>query len=228
LCKLNFMTFDAAGEPDWADLAEQRVLDAALELAPATGWSPRTLARAAAEAGLSPGEALLLLPAGPKDLAALLSRRCDQAALAALAEVDPRALKMRERIRRGAEAWLDAAEACGDAAVRRWAGFLALPPNLPLGLRLAWESADGLWRWAGDTAADENHYSKRAILAGVLISSLAIHLNEGRPPASAYVNARIENILAFEAWKQARKPFTAGRDLAQALGRLRHRPKTAA
>jgi chemotaxis protein methyltransferase CheR len=52
-----------------------------------------------------------------------------------------------------------------DAAVRRWAGFLALPFNLPLALRLLWESADALWRWAGDTATDENHYSKRAILS---------------------------------------------------------------
>ena len=39
---------------------------------------------------------------------------------------------------------------------------------MPLGLRLAWESADALWRWAGDTATDENHYSKRVLLAGIL------------------------------------------------------------
>ena len=77
------------------------------------------------------------------------------------------------------EARLDAALA-DEAAVRRWTGFLALPANLPLGLRLAWASADCLWRWAGDTATDENHYSKRAILAAVLGSTLAVRLSGDR------------------------------------------------
>ena len=35
-------------------------------------------------------------------------------------------------------------------------------------LKLAWESADHLWRWAGDEATDWNHYSKRTILSGIL------------------------------------------------------------
>ncbi len=31
-------------------------------------------------------------------------------------------------------------------------------------LRLGWHSADAMWRQAGDTSADYNHYTKRAIL----------------------------------------------------------------
>ena len=208
------------GAPDWADDAEQRVLDAAIAAAPDLGWGTVMLAKAAAVAGLSAGEAMLLLPNGPRDLAALLSRRHDHAASTALAGVDVGALKMRERIRRGVEARLDAAEA--DApAVRRWAGFLALPQNLPLALRLSWESADRLWRWAGDTATDENHYSKRAIVASILMSCLAIRLNGGRDAASAYLDARIENVMAFERWKAGVKPADYARMAAEALGRLR-------
>ena len=211
-----------APAPDWADQAEQRVLDAAIALAPALGWSATLLAKAAAEAGLSPGEAMLLLPNGARDLAALLSARHDRAALDALTGVDPAGLKIRERIRRGVEARLDAAEA--DAgAVRRWAGYLALPQNLGLALRLTWASADGLWRWAGDTATDENHYSKRAILSGILISTLAIRLQSGQAAASAYLDARIDNVMAFEKWKAGIKPADLARDLAGALGRLRYR-----
>lgn len=210
---------DAA--PDWADQAEQEVLDAALPLADGLGWSPRLIERAAAEAGLAAGEAALLLPNGPRDLAALLSRRHDAAALAALAQVDPKSLKIRQRIQRGVEARLDAAMA-DPAALRRWAGFLALPTNLPLALRLTWESADLLWRWAGDTATDENHYSKRAILSGILISTLAVRLASGPSAASDYLAARIENVMAFETWKAGLKPVTALRDLAEALGRMRY------
>ena len=211
-----------APTPDWADLAEQRMLDAAIALAPDLGWGGPLFGRAAMQAGLSRGEAMLLLPNGPRDLAALLSRRHDQRAMSALADVDAKTLKMRERIRRGVEARLDAAEP--DApAVRRWAGFLALPQNLPLALRLTWESADRIWRWAGDTATDENHYSKRAILSGILISTLAIRLNGGERAASEYLDRRIDNVMAFEKWKATIKPADYARMLAEALGRLRYR-----
>jgi ubiquinone biosynthesis protein COQ9 len=211
-----------SAEPsDWAEVAEQRVLDAAIAVAPQSGWSAALVSGAAKAGGLSAGEAQLLFPNGPRDLAALLSRRHDQAARAALAGIDPKALKIRERIARGVEARLDAAQA-DEAAVRRCAGFLALPTNLPLALRLSWESADHLWRWAGDAATDENHYTKRAILSEILISTLAIRLDAGREAASAHLAGRIDGVMAFERWKAGIKPAALARDIAQALGRLRY------
>lgn len=218
----------SAGKPvsespaaDWAELAEQRLLDAAILSAPELGWSRPMLSQAAARTRLSPGEIVLLTPNGPSDLVALLSRRHDEAALAALAEVDASNLKMRERIRQAVQARLDAAEV--DApAVRRWAGYLALPPNLPLALRLTWESADRLWIWAGDAATDENHYSKRAILSTILVGGLLLRLHTGREAADAYVDARIDNVMTFETWKAKLRPVDLARELAGALGRLRY------
>jgi ubiquinone biosynthesis protein COQ9 len=208
---------------DWADDAEQRVLDAALGLAGEMGWNGAMLERAGRRAGLSVAETELLMPHGVRDLAALLSRRHDAAAMAALAAVDPASLKIRERISQGVQARLDAAFA-DDEALRRWAGFLALPSNLPLALWLVWESADGLWRWAGDTATDENHYSKRAILSGILISTLAQRLTRGQAAAAEELAARIDNVMAFEKWKAGKKgPVAYATEMAQALGRLRYR-----
>src|SRR5215472_11161086 len=97
---------DPAERGDWAERAEARVLAAALTLAPAQGWTWRMTKAAGVAAGLSLGETELLLPNGPRDLAALQSRACDASALAALAEVDPASLKVRERIRQGVLAWL--------------------------------------------------------------------------------------------------------------------------
>jgi ubiquinone biosynthesis protein COQ9 len=206
---------------DWAETTEQAVLDAAVRRAPALGWGRALAEAAAADCGLSRGDAELLLPNGARDLAALLSRRHDRRALAVLAAVQPETLKIRQRIARGLEARLDAA-AEDEAAVRRWAGFLALPTNLPLALRLTWESADRIWRWAGDTATDENHYSKRAIVSGILISALAVRLSQGRPAEQAFVAARIDNVMAFEKWKAGIKPAELAREVAAALGRLRY------
>jgi ubiquinone biosynthesis protein COQ9 len=208
---------------DWAETTEQQVLDAALKIAPQEGWTSRLATMAGQTCGLSAGETELLLPQGPADLAALLSRRHDAQALAALKDVDPNALKIRERIARAVEARL-AVTADDENAVRRWTGFLALPSHLGLGARLAWESADVLWRWAGDTATDENHYSKRALLAGILTGALAIRLSSGPQAALAFTDRRIANVMAFETWKRTTrlKPSKIMDEVAGALGRLRY------
>jgi len=212
---------NAEPEGDWADRMEQAVLDAAVRHAPRTGWNARMVRTACEELGLSVGDEELLFPNGARDLAALLSRRHDDRAMAALAEVDPATLKIRERIARAVSARMEAG--AGDLeATRRCAAFLALPTNADLGLQLAWETADLLWRWAGDTATDWNHYSKRAILSGILIPALTMRWFDGREAAEAFVGRRIENVMAFEKWK-AGKDFDAPlRKVTEALARMRY------
>ena len=207
--------------PDWADEAEGRLLDAALLLAPKLGWTSRMVSAAAKKAGLSVADAELLAPEGPRDLAALLALRHDRRALAALAAIDPRGLKVRERIRAGVLARTQAAMEDRDAT-RRWCGFLTLPLNAPVGLRLAWASADAIWRWAGDTATDENHYSKRVLLSEILISTLAVRLAMGANAAAAHLDTRISAVMAFEKWKSGIKPAERADTAARMLARLRY------
>ena len=206
---------------DWAADAEARVLTQALQLAPTQGWTWATTKAAGAAAGFSLGETELLLPGGPRDLAALYSRACDATALAALADIDPKSLKIRERIRQGALARIDGAMAA-EAATRRCAGFLALPTNAALGLRLVWESADAIWNWAGDTATDENHYSKRALLAGILTATLLVRLSQGEAAAETTLDRRIEAVMAFERFKARVGKLKVGEWTAGAVGRLRY------
>ena len=140
-----------------------------------------------------------------------------------LEDVDPATLKIRERISQAVEARLDAA-AHDEAAVHRWMGYLALLPQAPLAAKLAWESADVLWRWAGDVATDENHYTKRAILAGILSAALAIRLSAGRAAALRFVDRRIEDVMRFERWKATTKlrPYDLLTAAAHTLGRIRY------
>src|ERR1700748_270675 len=77
-----------AASTDWAKAAEDRLLDAAVELAPDIGWTDRTIRLAAARAGLGEADAKLLLPNGATDLVALLWRRQDARAFAALSALD--------------------------------------------------------------------------------------------------------------------------------------------
>ena len=213
---------------DWADGAEQEVLDFALALAPHEGWTWRLARLAGRAAGFSDGETELLIPHGAADLAALLSRRHDARALRILKDIDPASLKIRERIAAAVSARLDAA-APDETAVRGWMGFLALPPNVALGGKLAWESADAIWRWAGDTATDENHYSKRVLLAGILTGALAVRLTSGRAAALFFVDRRIANVMGFETWKAATRfrPYDLVAAAAAALGKLRYGARAA-
>jgi ubiquinone biosynthesis protein COQ9 len=207
----------------WITEAEEKILEAAIRLAPNEGWTSRLVVRAGQAAGFSQGETELLLPRGPADLAALLSRRHDARALQALSDVDPHSLKVRERVALALEARIDAAGG-DEGALRRMTGWLALPPNLALGARLAWESADTLWRWAGDTATDENHYSKRALLAGILAGAIAIRLSSSRGAAVRFAERRIDDVMRFETWKAKRgpRPEAALASIAGALGRMRY------
>ena len=209
---------------DWAERTEQTVLDAAIARAPALGWNARLVREACEACGLSLGDEELLLPNGARDLAALLSRRHDARALDALGAIDAKSLKIRERIARAVSERMEAGAADLEAT-RRCAAFLALPVNADLGLKLAWETADELWNWAGDTATDWNHYSKRAILSGMLIPALTMRWFDGRDAADAFVARRIDNVMAFEKWK-AGKDFDAPlRRMTDALSRMRYGAK---
>ena len=198
---------------------EQSVLDSALELAPRLGWNARLVREACAANDLGEGDQELLLPNGPRDLAALLWRRHDDQALAELG--DPEGLKIRERIARAIGTRLEVAMAHPEAE-KRASGFMALPTNADLVLSLTWGTADRLWRWAGDTATDWNHYSKRTILSGILIPAMTLRLFDGKEASDAFTAARIENVMAFEKWK-AGKDFDAPvRKVTEILSRLRY------
>ena len=220
---------DETASADWADETEGRLLDAAVRRVAEHGrWDDRLVEQAAADIGLTKAECELLLPYGPRDLAALLARRHDARTLAELAKIDPATLRIRERIATAVRTRIAVALA-DEAAVRRSLGFLALPQNAPLAGRLMWAAADQLWRWAGDTATDFNHYSKRAILSTVLASTLAVRLARDEAAADAHLAARIEGVMAFEKAKASMKldPEGVARSVAGVLSRLRYgRPVT--
>lgn len=214
----------SSGPQDWATRTEQAVLQAAIQRAPRMGWSAQMVRSACEDCGLSLGDQELLIPNGPRDLAALMSRYHDAQAMKALEATPASTLKIRQRIAAGLSARLEAAADDLEAS-KKCAGFLALPFNADLGISLAWESANHIWRWAGDTATDQNHYSKRMILGGILLPALTIRLFEGKEAADRFCDKRIENVMQFEKWK-AGKDFDAPmRRITDFLGRLRYGAK---
>jgi len=194
---------DMTGRKDPFNPVRQRVLPEALKAAVFEGFTPSMLAKAGAAAGVSPAELAAAFPRGPIDLVEYWSEEADRAAREALIGEAAAGLKVREKVVLAIEARLGALGPFKEAA-RRAGAYLALPHNAPTAARLLWASADAIWRAMGDPSTDFNFYSKRAILAGVLASTLARWFaddSEGERGTKEFLRKRIENVMQFEKVK---------------------------
>jgi ubiquinone biosynthesis protein COQ9 len=188
------------------------ILDAFPAHAARQGWTDAAFKAAVAEAGLSEGEAALACPRGAFDLFDAFAARADQAMLERLEELDLAAMKIRQRVRAAVQVRLEAQAPYKDAA-RAMTRALAHPLRAPEAARLLWRTADHIWRALGDTSTDENFYSKRAILSGVLASTYARWFSDDSPDHEAtwgFLDARIENVMQFEKLKARLKPVSEG------------------
>lgn len=185
------------------DAVRARIMPIALKAAVFEGFTPMMMANAAKEAGANEAELAAAFPAGALGLVEYWSHRADIASAEALKEAGAAGLKVREKVALGVEARIAFLRPNKEAA-RRAAGFLALPQNAPMGARLVWNAADAIWRAMGDPSTDFNFYSKRAILSGVLTSTMARWFadeTEGEAETKAFLRARIENVMQFEKLK---------------------------
>jgi ubiquinone biosynthesis protein COQ9 len=191
------------------------------------GWSVKAVETAAAQAGVDPAKARL---AFGKDPAAMIDAYIG-AVDAAMAQAFPperiAAMKIRDRITEllwfRFTTMLPARE-----ALRSALGIVAMPQNARRGAKLGWRSADRMWRLAGDTATDFNHYTKRITLGGVYASTLLVWLDdksEGFIETRAFLERRIADVMRFEKWKAEMRGNDIRRpSLTRFLGRLRYPP----
>jgi ubiquinone biosynthesis protein COQ9 len=189
------------------------------------GWSKEAVRNAARESGLDEDVALYAFKGGQIDMIDAWVKTVDAAMAEALPATRLAEMKVRERIaalvgfRLGAVGGLE-------EALRSAIAVMAMPQNAARSLRIGWRSADAMWRLAGDTATDWNHYSKRTILAGIYAATLAVFIDdksEDKADTLAFLDRRIEGIMRFE---KAKAKFLAPSDerfsVARFLGRLRY------
>ncbi len=183
---------------DPTEALRDAILIAALPHIAFDGWSRTALRAGAAHAGCTPSELLHAFPAGAADAVAHWSDWLDRQAVAALQSGGLAHLKMRERIGMGVWARIQAMERWREAA-RKATAWLATPRHAGLASRLVYRSCDAIWRAAGDKSTDFNFYSKRGLLAGVLVSTTLYWLqdkSEGSQATSAFLDRRIDEVLA--------------------------------
>src|SRR3954447_26396732 len=167
------------------------------------GWGEAAIAMAAAELGVPSDRARLAFPGGAAQMIDCWFDWIDKAMLLAFPPERIAALKIRARIH---DLILFRFETLAPQreALRRALAMLAMPQNALAGARLAWRSADRIWRVAGDTATDFNHYSKRAILIGVYGATSLVFLDDDSADYAQtrlFLDRRIDEVMRFEKAK---------------------------
>jgi ubiquinone biosynthesis protein COQ9 len=214
-------------QPSPLEQLRRRLALAVGENAVFDGWSKAAVDSAAARLGIDPVQARLAMPKTAAGLIDTYIQEVDRGLEASFPPDRIATMKIRERIR--ALVW-HRLEIMGPAreAIRRALATLAMPQNVPLALRISWRSADQMWRLAGDTSTDFNHYTKRMTLGAVYGSTLLAWLDdqtEGWADTAAFLDRRIDDVMKFEKFKAEWRGSGDHLSITRFLGRLRYPPR---
>lgn len=189
------------------------------------GWGEAALGEAADITGVDRDVARLAYPRGAVDMIDAWFQTVDARMVEAVFPDTLAAAKVRDRIAMLVQARLEVV-APDREALRRALAVLASPNNVTRAARLGWRTVDLIWRRAGDTATDYNHYTKRAILLGVYGATVSVFLNddsEDFADTRTFLDRRIDGILRFEKAKAGMAKRALYRpSLSRLVGRLRY------
>lgn len=212
-------------QPSPLEQIRQKLALALGENAVFDGWTPAAVDTAADSLEVDRAQARLAIPKDQAGKIDLYIRAVDRELEGWFTPERLEGLKIREKIRALVWKRLEIMAPAREA-VRRALSILAMPQNLPLAMRIGWRSADLMWRLAGDTATDCNHYTKRMTLSAVYASTLLAWLDddsEGFADTAAFLDRRLADVMKFEKWKAEWRGNAIRRpSLARFLGRLRY------
>ena len=177
-----------------AESQRDTLIEAMLPDVPFDGWSRAALRAAARRIGVPAAEALALFPNAPIDFVACFSRWADRQMLDRLETLPLDQLRVPERIALAINTRIEIVEPWREA-VRRALAVLALPQHATLAFRLLYETVDGIWYAAGDSATDFSFYTKRATLAAIYAAAMLFWLDD-RSPGCIETDAFVERRLA--------------------------------
>ena len=191
------------------------------------GWTRAAVDSAAGQLGIDPGQARIAMPKTQPGMIDVYIQEVDRALQAWFTPKRLAGIKIREKIRSLVWHRLEIMEPARES-VRRALAILAMPQNLPLALQISWRSADLMWRIAGDTSTDFNHYTKRMTLGAVYGSTLLVWLDdrsEGLTETAAFLDRRIDDVMRFEKFKAEWRSSSEHFSPSRFFGRLRYPPR---
>jgi ubiquinone biosynthesis protein COQ9 len=210
--------------PSPLELLRRRLALAVGENAVFDGWTVAAVDSAADQLQIDRAQARLAMPKDADAMIDIYVQGVDRALQEGFPPHRVAKLKIRERIRELIWTRLEIMAPAREA-VRRALAILAMPHHLPLAARISWRTADVVWRIAGDTSTDFNHYTKRMTLGAVYGSTLLVWLDdrsEDWSETAAFLDRRIDDVMKFEKLKAQWRGSGERFSLTRFLGRLRY------
>jgi ubiquinone biosynthesis protein COQ9 len=173
------------------------IVEAALPHVAFDGWTMKTVAAAAEDAGYRRETAERLFPGGVSDVLRHWSDLSDRTMLAEMAGRDLSGSGVRDRVAAALRARIEV-NAANKEAVRRAVSHLALPHNTAIAVGNTLRTIDAIWYAAGDTATDFSYYSKRALLTPVYVASVLYWIDDESEDFAdtwAFIGRRLDDIL---------------------------------
>jgi len=182
-----------------ADQIREAILCEALKDVPFEGWDWEGIEKAADRLGYNPDMARAVFPARMKDVLQSFSDWADSQMLERLGAVDIETMRVQDRVRLAVKTRLEVLTPYKEA-LRLSVSYWLRPFRKWQASGKVWQTADVIWKWAGDKSKDYNYYTKRGLLSGIIVSTTLAWLSDDSPDMHitlGFLDRRIANVMKF-------------------------------
>ncbi|MBH88237.1 MAG: COQ9 family protein [Pelagibacterales bacterium] len=161
------------------------------------GFNKKMLIKAAKDCNLSEGDLGRLFPEGLYELKELFFYEVDKEMIKLLNKTKTDNIRIRDKIYNGVITRLEIFQKNKDAIKHIFVSGTATPIE---SLKNLWNTADLIWRAAGDNSTDYNYYTKRLLLSWVYLSTILCWFNDKDKnfhETKLFCNRRIDEVLKF-------------------------------
>ena len=161
------------------------------------GFNENMLIQAAKICNFSKGTVVLLFPEGIYEMKEYFFNQTDIEMLKKINQIENKDIRIRDKIYNGVIIRLEIFQKNKDSIKHIFVSESSTPIK---SIRNLWNTADLIWRSAGDTSTDYNHYTKRLLLSWVYLSTLLCWFNDKSKnikETKLFLNRRIDEVLKF-------------------------------
>ena len=179
------------------DRQRKKILKQALVDINTYGFNKNMLIQAAENCNLSKGSLGRLFPEGIYELKEYFFNETDIEMLKKINRIKSKNIRIRDKIYNGVIIRLEIFQKNKDAIKHI---FVSESSNPIKSIKNLWNTADLIWKSAGDTSTDYNHYTKRLLLSWVYLSTLLCWFNDAKKDikeTKLFLNRRIDEVLQF-------------------------------
>ena len=160
-------------------------------------FNENMLIHVAENCNLSKGTLGRLFPEGIYELKEYFFNQADIEMLKKINQIENKDIRIRDKIYNGVIIRLEIFQKNKDSIKHIFVSESSTPIK---SIRNLWNTADLIWRSAGDTSTDYNHYTKRLLLSWVYLSTLLCWFNDKSKnikETKLFLNRRIDEVLKF-------------------------------